>query len=104
MRPGWALLVALMLVLGTSDAASAAPSLPAGFEVQTVATGFRGPTGMAFAPDGRVFVVEKNGILKVRTTNGQVGTVLDLSARVNSRDDRGLLGVAVDKNFSSNGW
>jgi len=61
------------------------------------------PTKVAWAPDGRMFVVEKGGRLKVGPPGSTIGTtVLDLSARVNHAADRGLLGLAVDASFSAN--
>lgn len=37
----------------------AAPAVPAGFEVQTVASGLSLPIAAEFAPDGRIFIAEK---------------------------------------------
>jgi PKD repeat protein len=60
---------------------------------------------MAWAPDGRLFVIEKPGRLKVVPAGGSTATtILDISSRVNSYHDRGLLGLAVDSSFASNGY
>ena len=40
-------------------------AVPAGFTETTVASGLSGPTAMAFAPDGRLFVAEQTGALRV---------------------------------------
>ena len=60
--------------------------------------------GMAFAPDGRLFVWQKNGIVRV-IKNGQLlpTPFIDLSAKVNTYDDRGFWGLAFDPQFASNG-
>ena len=60
--------------------------------------------GMAFAPDGRMFVWQKNGIVRV-IKNGQLlpTPFIDLSAKVNTYDDRGFWGLAFDPQFASNG-
>jgi glucose/arabinose dehydrogenase len=60
--------------------------------------------GMAFAPDGRLFVWQKNGIVRV-IKNGELlpTPFIDLSARVNTYDDRGFWGLAFDPQFESNG-
>ena len=60
--------------------------------------------GMAFAPDGRIFVWQKNGIVRV-IKNGQLlpTPFIDLSAKVNTYDDRGFWGLAFDPQFASNG-
>ena len=46
---------------------------------------------MAFAPDGRMFVWQKNGVVRV-IKNGQPPPTpfIDLSAKVNTFDDRGF--------------
>jgi glucose/arabinose dehydrogenase/PKD repeat protein len=60
---------------------------------------------MAWAPDGRLFVVEKPGRLKVVEPDDTTATtILDISSRVNDFHDRGLLGLAVDSAFASNGY
>ena len=60
---------------------------------------------MAFAPDGRLFVWQKNGIVRV-IKNGQLlpTPFIDLSAKVNTYDDRGFWGLAFDPQFASNGY
>ena len=60
--------------------------------------------GMAFAPDGRLFVWQKNGVVRV-IKNGQLLSTpfIDLSAKVNTFDDRGFWGLAFDPQFASNG-
>ena len=50
-------------LFGASPAASA--TLPSGFAETQVATGLASPTAMAFAPDGRLFVAEQGGRLRV---------------------------------------
>jgi glucose/arabinose dehydrogenase/PKD repeat protein len=67
--------------------------------------GLTEPTAMAWAPDGRLFIIEKPGLLKVVPPGGsEPTTILDISSRVNSYHDRGLLGLAVDSNFAANGY
>lgn len=52
--------------------------------------------------DSRLFVVEKGGLIKVQQ-GSSVSTWLDLSTRVDTAGERGLLGLAFDPAFSSNG-
>jgi glucose/arabinose dehydrogenase len=60
--------------------------------------------GFAFAPDGRLFIWQKDGVIKVFKSGVLLSTpFLDISARVNSNGDRGLIGFAFDPAFSSNG-
>ncbi len=58
---------------------------------------------MSFAPDGRLFVCEQGGRLRV-IKNGALLTTPFLTVSVSSNGERGLLGVAFDPNFASNGY
>lgn len=65
---------------------------------------FRGltlPTAVRFAPDGRIFVAEKAGRVKVYDSlqDPTPDLLLDLGAAVHGYWDRGLLGLAVDPQF-----
>ena len=97
-------MLALALCLAASGTADAA-SLPADFEELVLATGLDTPTAIDWAPDGRMFVVEKAGVLKVVVPGRapEATTVLDISDHVNSYGDRGLLGLAVARDFARTG-
>ena len=60
-----ALLAALLALLVFGGPASGAATLPDSFAQRQVATGLSGPTAMEFTPDGRLFVAEKGGTLRV---------------------------------------
>ena len=70
-----------------------------------LASGLETPTAIDWAPDGRMFVTEKPGVLKVVTPGRapEATTVLDISGHVNAYGDRGLLGMAVARDFASTG-
>ncbi len=88
---------------GQVSVMAAANVLP-NFADEIVASNLNSPTGFAFLPDGRALVAEKAGRVRLVTSTGvQPGNVLDISSRVNSYHDRGLLGIAVDSNFATNG-
>ena len=76
-------------------------ALPAGFQDAVVIDGLSSPTAVAFAPDGRVFVAEKSGRIKVFSAlDDPTPTVFaDLSNEVYDFWDRGLLGLAVAPGF-----
>jgi len=78
-----------------------AATVPAGFTDSLVAAGLSNPTAMAFAPDGRIFVCEQSGSLRV-IKNGVLLATPFLTLPVDSQGERGLLGVAFDPNFVSN--
>jgi len=94
-----ALLVAASLA-GLSRAADASV-LPSGFQDTVTLSGMTNPTVVQFAPDGRIFVGQKNGVIKVfaSLTDTNPVTFADLSAEVDDYWDRGLLGLALDPNF-----
>lgn len=75
-----------------------------GFESEVVAGGFVLPTAMAFTPDGRIFVAEKGGAVRVVKNGAVLPTPLITLTDINTFGDRGLLGMAVDPDFASNGY
>jgi glucose/arabinose dehydrogenase len=101
------LIITAVVVSGAALVAQAgltgagASALPAGFRDSVVLSGLTNPTVLQFAADGRVFVGQKNGVIKVfqSLTDTNPVTVADLSAEVDNYWDRGLLGLALDPNF-----
>jgi PKD repeat protein/glucose/arabinose dehydrogenase len=91
------------LVVGTAPAAGAA-TLPAGFQETTAFSGLENPTVVRFASDGRVFVAEKRGVIKVFDNLADTTPTVfaDLNVNVYNFWDRGLLGMALDPNFPTN--
>lgn len=86
------------LLLGAKPAAA----VPSGFDNKLV-TSVPGPTSMAFTPDGRMLVSTQGGVLRLRKSGAtSTSQVLDISRKVCSNSERGMLGVAVDPKFSSN--
>ncbi len=103
-------LVALVIFLATSLAAAEAPARatiitgPALEEV-TVVSGLVEASTFAFAPDGRIFIVEKPGVVRVFKDGALLpAPLIDIQDRVNSFWFRGLLGLAIDPDFFSNGY
>lgn len=81
---------------------SAAP--PAGFQKNLViGQGLNYPTGFAFAPDGRIFIIEKDGAVRV-FKDGQLLAAPALTLEVENVGDLGLLGIALDPDFENNGY
>ena len=107
---GWSgLLLALLILLALVPAPrAAAQQQPVrfsdpGFSAVLVTSGISSPTTMTFAPasDGRVFVCQQDGNLRV-VKNGQLLPTPFLSIPVNKDGERGLIGVALDPGFLSN--
>src|SRR5207247_421716 len=61
------------------------------------------PTAMEFAPDGRLFVAQQGGQLRV-IKDGQLLATPFVNLNVDSSGERGLLGVAFDPNFATNNF
>ena len=61
-----------------------ATSLSPGFVLETVISGLDNPTAVAFSPDGRTFIVERDGLVKVFSgPDTTVSTYIDLRAAAN---------------------
>jgi glucose/arabinose dehydrogenase len=76
--------------------------VPLGFSETTFSSGLSSPTAMEFAPDGRLFVAQKTGELRVITAGGTLLPTPFLTVNVNTFSERGLDGIAFDPNFSTN--
>ena len=73
--------------------------LPSGFSLEaTWISGLNQATAMTFAPDGRLFIAEQGGAVRVVKTGVLLPTPL-LAVTVDSRGERGLLGLAMDPAF-----
>src|SRR5215216_2939672 len=92
---------ALTGAAATLRAAAAAP--PSGFQETVAFSGLTNPTAVRFAPDGRIFVAEKSGLVKVFDDFGDPtpSVYADLSQKVHDFWDRGLLGLALDPQFAT---
>ena len=97
LRGGVVLLLAAVATLVASRSATAT-TLPTGFVETTEFTGLNNPTVITFAPNGRVFVAEKSGLIKSYDDldDNTPTQVANLSNEVYNFWDRGLLGLAVD--------
>jgi aldose sugar dehydrogenase len=74
------------------------------YDAVTVATGLQNPWGVAFLPGGKMLVTERPGRLRVVTPEGQLSEPVTGLPAVDARNQGGLLDVALDPNFASNGW
>jgi glucose/arabinose dehydrogenase len=94
-------LASLTALLTTTAPAARAAALPTGFSESVVFSGLINPTAVRFAPDGRVFVAEKRGVIKVfdSLTDTTPDVFADLNVNVYNFWDRGLLGMTLAPNF-----
>src|SRR4051812_12116231 len=95
-------LICLLLAMWTAlPSLALGATIPTGFTETQVASGLASPTAMQFAPDGRLFICEQAGRLRV-VKNGSLLTTPFQTVTVSSSGERGLLGVAFDPAFASN--
>ena len=99
-------MVALAVVAAAPVPAAALELTAPDLENRILATGFDTPTAIAWTPDGRLLVADKAGVVKlVDRRSAPLGRViLDISGRVSTREDTGLLGIEVDRDFARNGF
>ena len=86
-----------------SGRVAAAQTLPAGFNVVTVVTGLDAPTVVTPLPDGRLLVAQQTGTLRV-VKNGALLATPFVQLTVDASGERGLIGVAVDPDFTTNSY
>ena len=94
-----AVCAATLLVLSSGAAAT---SLPTDF-TDSLVVAVPTPTALTFTPDERLLVTTQPGALRVVAGGALLSQpALDLSGKLCSNSERGLLGVAVDPAFASN--
>jgi len=90
------------LALGVSACAAAEDDERSDLDLVTVAEGLEHPWGMAFLPDGRVFVTERPGRLRIIERDGKAGPPITGVPAVDATKQGGLLDVALDPAFGKN--
>jgi glucose/arabinose dehydrogenase len=100
MRPPLLALVTLLVSVAFTPPVSAGTPV-AGFTETLVKDSLDQPTALAFLPDGRLLITEKTGALKL---NDGASTTTLITLGVCTDSEMGLLGVAVDPNFTTNGF
>ena len=81
----------------------AAAHSPDGFISEIVVDSIPRPMDLAFAPDGRVFIATLHGDVRI-VKDGVLLPTPFTTVQTNSSGERGLLGIALDPDFVSNGY
>lgn len=76
---------------------------PVRFRVESVASGLQVPWALAFAPDGRLFFTERPGRIRVIAGGQLLPDPVAVLPAV-STSESGLMGLALDPDFASNGY
>jgi glucose/arabinose dehydrogenase/chitodextrinase len=95
------MVLAGLLMAAAGIAVAQTGTLPPGFEEVEVASGLSMPMGLAFAPDERLFITEKEGAVRVFSQGQLLETPL-LRLSVPSDSELGFMGIALDPDFESN--
>ncbi len=77
-----------------------------GVELQNFASGFNSPVEISHAGDDRLFVVERAGIIRIVDLQGNINATpfMDITDRVKSGGEQGLLGLAFHPDYATNGY
>ena len=111
-RSGW-LAVGLFALVGIVPGCRAQTFSDSGFTADLVTSVPSSPTcpssscpiGVFWSPDGRMFILQKNGVIWIYKNGTLLSTpFLDFSAKVNTYNDNGMWGMAFDPGFSTNGY
>ena len=102
-----AMVVALLASVGALVAlplgpARGAATLRSGFTKTQVVSGLTYPMDMEFAPDGRLFMIEQAGRVRIAKPDGTLTTFLNISTKVDASGERGLQALTFDPGFSTN--
>ncbi|WLT32801.1 sorbosone dehydrogenase family protein [Geothrix sp. PMB-07] len=105
------LLLTCLLACGSgSKQSTPAPTPPpvtpptgGSFHVAALVTGLAQPTALALVPDGRIFICEQGGALRVIKGGALLATPF-VTVPTSIAGERGLLGVSVDPQFVQNGY
>lgn len=85
-----------------SDADAAPGKAPARYRLTVIARGLEVPWSMALAPDGRMFVTERPGRLRVLRDGKLVTQPLFTFPGVSTQSEEGLMGLALHPKFATN--
>lgn len=101
MKNNWSYSALCAAVLLASTLPLSSQVLPTGIVRSDYVTGLTRPVQMAFAPDGRLFICEQDGRLRI-FKDGLLLAEPFMTLDVTNNNERGLLSVAFDPDFATN--
>ncbi|MDO8583523.1 MAG: PA14 domain-containing protein [bacterium] len=97
-----ALVILIVIFLFAAKPTKASP--PTNFQTTTVvSTGLTGPSGFDIAPDGRIFILQRSGEIKIFKDGQLLSQNFAVLGSVTT-GDRGLIGIAFDPDYFNNHW
>lgn len=79
-----------------------AAGVPAGFSDKEVASGFVSPSSMTALPDGRILVLQQDGVVRIIKNDVLLPASFHTIANADAFVERGCLGITADPNFAVN--
>jgi glucose/arabinose dehydrogenase/galactose mutarotase-like enzyme len=73
------------------------------FRLETIVDGLKIPWSIAFLPDNRIILTERNGSLRI-VDDSKLSRPIHNTPRVWARQDGGLLAMAPDPDYEDNAW
>lgn len=101
---GRSILIALLAACSALHAQEAHNSERHEFRTETFVEDLGVPWGMAFLPDGRLLISEREGRLRIANADGQLSPPLENVPPVRAEGQGGLLDVALHPQYADNGW
>jgi glucose/arabinose dehydrogenase len=95
-------LLIILALLGCGSNREPLAATPAGIFVETLVSGLNTPWAVDFAPDGRIFVTERPGRIRVIDDRGKLRDEPWMTVETASVGEAGLMGLAIDPKFSQN--
>ena len=74
------------------------------FKIDVLTRDVNTPFGLAFLPDGRLLITERNGTLRVLDKNNQLSGPITGTPKPHVQQDGGFLDVTVHPQYANNGW
>jgi glucose/arabinose dehydrogenase len=99
-KPAALLILVVILGLLLPAEALAQFTVPTGFVDQPVVAGVPAPTAIAWLPNDDLLIATQGGVLFLSSGGGAALSVLNLTGSVCASGEMGLLGLAVDPDFS----
>jgi glucose/arabinose dehydrogenase len=99
--------LAFMLLNASVGAQTSPPTSPnpALYQLTEVARGLAQPLLVTHAGDGRLFIIEKPGRIRIFQSGSLLPTpFLDVTGLVSLGNEQGLLGLAFHPQYATNGW
>ncbi|MDX1418840.1 MAG: PQQ-dependent sugar dehydrogenase, partial [Rubricoccaceae bacterium] len=104
-RPPAPLLALVLGLLALLPAREAQAQLPPNFVDEVVVSGLNQPISMRFLPDGRLLLLQKEGeVLLADPAQGWATATYMTLTDIHSTDERGLIDIAIDPDFDTNGY